>query len=89
MRTIGDRLAIFDNSDSTIKTFNSIFDEVPLLGYNSTDIVLIGEITTNSTTRMITINNIASEHNFTRRSTNETFIDNTNDTDPDWLFYFV
>jgi hypothetical protein len=92
MRTIGDRLAIFDNSDPTVKTFNSIFDEVPLLGYNETDIVSVGEITMNATTRLITINNIAIEHSFTRRSTNEETYDlgdNVIDNDPDWLFYFV
>jgi len=93
MRTIGDRLSVFDNTDDqSVGTFNTLFDEVPLIGYNVNDQVVIGEITANATTRLITVNNIAIEHSFTRRSTNEETYDigdNLIDNDPDWLFYFV
>lgn len=96
MRTIGDRLNEFDNSENpTVKTFNSIFNDVPLTGFNDNDIVTIGELTSSSTTRLLTINNVAKEHSFVRRTKSEEdyidLADNliTDDDDPDWLFYFV
>lgn len=95
MKTIGDRLNEFENAqEQTVKTFNTIFFEVPLTNYNDNDIVSIGEITSNATTRQILINNIAKEHCFVRRTTSENdyidFDSNTiDDNDPDWLFYFV
>lgn len=93
MRTLGDKLAQFDNTDQTVIDFNYIFD-VPLKGYSPTDLVVIGDITKNTYTREILINNIAIEHCFERRTTSEndyeiapSIIDD--DNDPDWLFYFV
>ena len=95
MKTIGDRLSVFDNlSEQTVKAFNDLFKEVPLTIYKDTDIVVVGEITANATTRQILINNIAIEHSFVRRTASENdyierdTTDNTV-TDPDWLFYFV
>jgi hypothetical protein len=96
MRTIGDRLSEFDNAEfQTVKTFNQIFDDVPLTGYEDSDTVTIGELTSSSTTRLLTINNVAKEHSFVRRTkSEEDYIDLsdnaiTDDNDPDWLFYFV
>lgn len=72
MRTIGDRLTKFDNlEEQTVKTFNELFDEVPLTNNKDTDLVTIGEITVNSVTRELLINNIATEHCFVRRTTSE------------------
>ena len=93
MRTLGDKLAKFDNSDQTVLDFNYIFD-VPLKGYKLTDSVLIGGITKNTFTREILINNIAIEHCFERRTTSENDYEIapsiiTDDNDPEWLFYFV
>lgn len=94
MRNIGDRLNIFDNADDqSVSRFNTLFPEVPLIGHNVNDQVTIGEITANATTREILINNIATEHSFVRRtsSENDYIGDNaiTDDSDPEWLFYFV
>jgi hypothetical protein len=96
MRTIGDRLSKFDNADDqSVGTFNTLFDEVPLIGYNVNDQVMIGEITANATTRLLTINNIAIEHSFVRRTKSEEDYIDIGDSnivdpnDPDWLFYFV
>lgn len=96
MRTIGDRLSEFDNSlEQDVQTFNKLFNDCPLTGYNETDTVTIGDITANAVTRLILINNIAKEHCFERRTKSEDdyidLCDNliTDDDDPDWLFYFV
>lgn len=93
MRTIGNRINVFDNfEEQTVKSFNQIFDEVPILGYNDSDLVVICEITKNAMTRTILINNIAKEHCFERRLTSENDyidLDNSTNNDPDWLFYFV
>ena len=97
MRTIGTRINIFDNAqDQTVKTFNGLFTESQLTGYNDSDIVSICEITANATTRDLLINNIVKEHDFTRSLSSENdYIDigdnniTDNDSDPTWLFYFV
>lgn len=95
MKSIGDRLANFDNlKEQTVKTFNETFREVPLTNYNDRDTVVIGNITANAVTRELLINNIATEHCFERRtSSEEDYIDigdNTiDDSDPDWMYYFV
>ena len=96
MRTIGDRLSAFDNSEEqTVRIFNELFDEVPLTGYNPHNIVVIGEITMNAVTRQILINNIAKEHCFVRRTTSENdYIDFDNnivggDDDYEWMYYYV
>lgn len=91
MRTIGDRLNIFDNNqDQSVRTFNILFTEVPLTGFNETDIVSIGELTINATTRILLINNIVTEHSFVRRlsSENDYIDDLATDTDePNCVFY--
>lgn len=94
MKTIGDKLATFDNLlEPTVSAFNLLFD-VPLTGYKPTDLVVIGNITANVMTRELLINNIAIEHCFERRSASENdYIDigdnSIDDSDPEWLFYFV
>lgn len=93
MKTIGDRISNFDNCfEQTVKTFNTLFEEVPLTGYKENDIVTIGEITVNAVTRQILINNIAKEHCFVRRISSENdYIDLCNDSndDSDELLYFT
>lgn len=91
MKTIGERINLFENGNSnTVKDFNDLFNEVPLTGFGDSDIVSIGDITKNTTTRLLLINDKAIEHSFVRRTQSENsnnLIDD--DTDPDWLFYFV
>jgi len=94
LRTIGDRLSKFDNlEEQTVRTFNRLFDEVPLTGHKDTDIVSIGDLTANAVTRQLLINNIATEHCFVRRTASEDdYIDlgdNSIIDDPEWLLYFV
>ncbi len=95
MKSIGDRLANFDDlAEQTVKTFNETFREVPLRNFDNNDTVVIGNITANAVTRELLINNIAIEHCFERRTASEEdYIDlgdNTiDDSDPEWLFYFV
>ncbi len=94
MKTIGDRLNLFDDlKEQNVKAFNELFPEVPLTNYRENDIVVIGEITANVVTRQLLINNIAIEHCFERRTkSEEDFIDigdNSVNDDPDWLYYFV
>jgi hypothetical protein len=94
LRTIGDRLANFDNLEiGSVREFNTIFDDVKILGYNDFDLVVIGEITKNAFTRQLFINNVEIEHNFQRRSTNEeTIIFNDGNTISDndfWMCNFV
>lgn len=94
MKTLGDKLNIFDNlKEQSVRTFNLLFD-IKLTGYKETDTVSIGEIASNTNTRQLLINNIAMEFSFVRRTTSENnYIDlgdNTiDDSDSDWLFYFV
>ena len=72
MKTIGDRLNIFDNGDNqTVGEFNKLFPEVPLTGYNDSDSVAIGWITANATTRMIVVNNLPKEHSLLPNSQSE------------------
>lgn len=81
MRAIGDRLNNFDNNETqTVGEFNKLFDDVPLVGYDNNDNVVIGEITANANTRLLLINNIATEHCFVRRSNSE---NDYNDSDND------
>lgn len=93
MRTIGDRLSEFENTECTVDDFNKIFDDVPLLKFNKTDNVIIGHITKNATTRQLLINNIAIEHSFERRliSENEIIItdDNVINDNDFWMCQFV
>lgn len=94
MKAIGVRLNEFENAtEQNVKTFNSIFTEVPLLFCTNTDIIVIGEITANSTTRELLINNVAIEHSFLRRTNSENDYNDysiaTDPIDPDWLWYFV
>ena len=55
MRSIGAKINDFDNSDCTVKTFNSIFKASKLRGVNDSDLVEIGEIHSAGTTRFIKI----------------------------------
>jgi hypothetical protein len=93
MRTIGDRLAELDKTESTVADFNRIFDDVPLTRFKDTDTVLVGEITKNATTRQLLINNVAIEHSFERRLTSENEIiitdDNVISDDDFWMCQFV
>lgn len=94
MKTIGQRINEFDNmAIQNVRTFNQVFPDVPLTGFNDNDTVTIGDITLNATTRNVTINNTTIEHSFTRRTTSENnYLDyaiDVDDNDDDWLFYFV
>lgn len=95
MKTIGDKLIEFDNTEGTVKDFNKIFNDTPLRGFSDYDIVIVGEITKNATTRILLINDRAIDHSFERRlnSEDKNIIDINNDSSIDddyfWMCQFV
>lgn len=63
MKSIGQRINEFDNL-TNVEEFNILFKEVPIVGFNDSDEVEIGEITQNHYTRILTIGNKQIEHSF-------------------------
>ena len=73
MKTIGDRISAFENSDiQTISTFNRIFPDCQLTEFDKWCSIEIGEITKNETTRLLTIaGNIKIEWDLTQKLKSE------------------
>lgn len=63
-KTLMEKIFAFEAGTETVESFNIIFANCPILGYNKDDIVTIGECVTPETTRVVTVNGTSFNHNF-------------------------
>ena len=78
MRTLGTRINLFDNNLTTdVESFNMLFPECPIVGFEKYLNVEIGEIVT-ANTRLLNIEGTIITHNLTRLLRSEEIEDETN-----------
>ena len=97
MKTIGERIIMFDNSlTKTVGRFNMLFPECLITKFKEDSDLEIGGIVRNDTIRLLQIAEFDIEwdlqRNLNSEKNDEEITIATNDNsidDPDWLYYFV